>query len=232
MILYFTGTGNSRYVAQRIAERMGDEAHCINDKIREKDTRPMKGDGSLIVVAPTYAWRLPRIVVEWLIKTPFPDTKEAWFVMDCGDGIGAAGRYNRQLCAEKGWIYKGTAQIVMPENYLAMFGTPEKDEAAHIVAAANPVIDRAAARIAAGEGLEEKPSTLLDRMLSGAVNDAFYLLFVKDKAVYRRREMHRLRRMREALSAEEHHVVGRKTALGRQLHALHGLHQLLSYAGD
>ena len=40
MILYFTGTGNSRYVAQRIAERMGDEAHCINDKIREKDTRP------------------------------------------------------------------------------------------------------------------------------------------------------------------------------------------------
>lgn len=55
MILYFTGTGNSRYVAQRIAERMGDEAHCINDKIREKDTRPMKGDGSLIVVAPTYA---------------------------------------------------------------------------------------------------------------------------------------------------------------------------------
>ena len=91
MILYFTGTGNSRYVAQRIAERMGDEAHCINDKIREKDTRPMKGDGSLIVVVPTYAWRLPRIVAEWLIKTPFPDTKEAWFVMDCGDGIGAAG---------------------------------------------------------------------------------------------------------------------------------------------
>lgn len=182
MILYFTGTGNSRYVAQRIAERMGDEAHCINDKIREKDTRSMKGDGSLIVVAPTYAWRLPRIVAEWLIKTLFPDTKEAWFVMNCGDGIGAAGRYNRQLCAEKGWIYKGTAQIVMPENYLAMFGTPEKDEAAHIVAAANPVIDRTAARIAAGEGLEEKPSTLLDRMLSGAVNDAFYPLFVKDKA--------------------------------------------------
>ena len=72
MILYFTGTGNSRYVAQRIAERMGDEAHCINDKIREKDTRPMKGDGSLIVVAPTYAWRLPRIVVEWLIKNAVP----------------------------------------------------------------------------------------------------------------------------------------------------------------
>ena len=78
--------------------------------------------------------------------------------------------------------YKGTAQIVMPENYLAMFGTPEKDEAARIVAAANPVIDRTAERIAAGEGLEEKPSTLLDRMLSGAVNDAFYPLFVKDKA--------------------------------------------------
>jgi len=228
MILYFTGTGNSRYVAQRIAERMGDEAHCINDKIREKDTRPMKGDGSLIVVAPTYAWRLPRIVVEWLIKTPFPDTKEAWFVMDCGDGIGAAGRYNRQLCAEKGWIYKGTAQIVMPENYLAMFGTPEKDEAARIVAAANPVIDRAAARIAAGEGALNAARPYAQRCGERCV-----LPIVRQgQGVYRRREMHRLRRMCEALSTEEHHVVGRKTALGRQLHALHGLHQLLSYAGD
>ena len=157
-------------------------------------------------------------------KTPFPDTKEAWFVMDCGDGIGAAGRYNRQLCAEKGWIYKGTAQIVMPENYLAMFGTPEKDEAARIVAAANPVIDRTAARIAAGEGLEEKPSTLLDCMLSGAVNDGVLPVVRQGQGVYRRREMHRLRRMCEALSTEEHRVVGRKTALGRQLHALHGLH--------
>ena len=161
---------------------MGDEAHCINGKIREKDTRPMNADDHLIVVAPTYAWRLPRIVTEWLVKTPFPDTKEAWFVMDCGGEIGAAGRYNRQLCAEKGWEYKGTAQIVMPENYLAMFDTPEKEKAARIVTAANPVINRAAACIAAGEGLEEKSPTLLDRLLSGAVNGAFYPLFVKDKA--------------------------------------------------
>ena len=54
---------------------MGDEAHCINDKIREKDTRPMKG-GRFLIVVRDHAWRLPRIVVEWLIKRRSPIRKK------------------------------------------------------------------------------------------------------------------------------------------------------------
>lgn len=33
MIIYFTGTGNSRYVAKRIARSLDDELLCINDRI-------------------------------------------------------------------------------------------------------------------------------------------------------------------------------------------------------
>lgn len=39
MIIYFSGTGNSRYIAKRIADNMRDELIDANDKIKRRDTR-------------------------------------------------------------------------------------------------------------------------------------------------------------------------------------------------
>ena len=34
MILYFTGTGSSRYIAKRMKEKTSDDMICINDRIK------------------------------------------------------------------------------------------------------------------------------------------------------------------------------------------------------
>ena len=34
MILFFTGTGNSRYIARRIADSLGDELLNMNERIK------------------------------------------------------------------------------------------------------------------------------------------------------------------------------------------------------
>lgn len=34
MVLYFSGTGNSRYVAKRIADALGDELLSMNERIK------------------------------------------------------------------------------------------------------------------------------------------------------------------------------------------------------
>ena len=78
-----------------------------------------------MIVTPTYAWRIPRIVEDWLLHTELTGAKRAWFVMTCGSEIGDADRYNRRLCQEKDLACMGTAQIVMPENYIAMFNAPQ-----------------------------------------------------------------------------------------------------------
>ena len=39
MIIYFSGTGNSRYIAKRIADNIRDELIDANDKIKRRDTR-------------------------------------------------------------------------------------------------------------------------------------------------------------------------------------------------
>lgn len=182
MILYFTGTGNSRYVAKRIAEALGDELFGMNDRIKAGDTSSVAADGRLVIVTPTYAWRIPHIVRDWLVKTDFPGAKQAWFVMTCGSEIGNAAGYNRTLCQEKNLAYLGTAQIVMPENYIAMFNAPQAAEARQIVAKAEPDIDRAISAMKANQAFAPPRNNLYDRFMSGSVNPIFYAAFVKAKA--------------------------------------------------
>lgn len=182
MILYFTGTGNSRYIAERIAAAISDEVININEKIKNGDTTAISVQDRLIFVAPTYAWRMPEIMTAWVRKTQFPGAEHVWFVMDCGSEIGNAAKYNQALCEEKGFSYMGTAQIVMPENYIAMFGAPEMEEAKKIIAKADPVIDQAAEQIAGMRNFQPPRCNLYDRFMSGPVNKIFYALFVKADA--------------------------------------------------
>ena len=76
----------------------------------------------------------------------------------------------------------GTAQIVMPENYIAMFNAPEKEQARRIVAKAEPDIDRAIDTIRRGAAFPATGKRLYDRFMSGPVNPIFYGCFVKAKA--------------------------------------------------
>ncbi len=182
MILYFSGTGNSKYVAKRIADALGDEIVNLNDRIKSSDTSPVETGERLIVVTPTYAWRIPRVVRDWLRKTELRGAKQVWFVMTCGSEIGNADKYNRELCAEKAISCMGTAQIVMPENYIAMFSAPQADKARQIVAKAEPDIDRAIADIQADQPFAPTRNNLYDRFMSGPVNPIFYKFFVKANA--------------------------------------------------
>ena len=84
MILYFSGTGNSKYVAKRIADALGDALVNLNDHIKASDTSSVETGERVIIVTPTYAWRIPRVVRDWLLRTEPRGAKQVWFVMTCG----------------------------------------------------------------------------------------------------------------------------------------------------
>ena len=92
MIFCFSGTGNSRYIARRIAEVLQDAVIDLNVKIKAKDYTPIQAGRNVIVVAPTYAWRIPRIVSEWFSRTELTGAERIWFVMDCGGEAAQARR--------------------------------------------------------------------------------------------------------------------------------------------
>ena len=100
MVLYFSGTGNSRYLARHIAEGLEMPLYDLNACIKAGNTAPVQTGRDVVLVTPTYAWRIPRVVSEWLGKTVLTGAERIWFVMDCGSEIGNAAGYNRQLAAQ------------------------------------------------------------------------------------------------------------------------------------
>ncbi len=184
MILYFTGTGNSRYIARRIADKADDVLVSMNEKIKNGDTSAVSAENRFVFVVPTYAWRMPHVVENWIADTEFSGVKKVWFVMDCGGEIGNAEKYIRRLCENKSLEYMGVMQIVMPENYVAMFDVPDDAQAKRIVEKAQPHIEQAVAFIKAGKPFPAPRNNLYDRFMSAAVNPIFYRFFVKAKDFY------------------------------------------------
>ncbi len=182
MIFCFSGTGNSRYIAKQVAEALQDTVTDCNAKIKAGDTSPVQTGCDVILVTPTYAWRIPRVVSDWLSQTQLIGAQRIWFVMDCGGEIGNAAKYNRQLAEQKQLRYMGTAQIVMPENYIAMFDAPQVDKARKIVENAKPAIADVIARLQNGQAFAEPKNRFRDRLMSGPVNPIFYRFFVKATA--------------------------------------------------
>lgn len=178
MILYFSGTGNSEYVAKRIAEEIGDKTLNLFEKIRNSDYSGLQSGRPWTLVVPTYAWRIPRIVENWLMKTKLSGSKLFYVVMTCGEDNGNAGAYARQLCEKKRMMFRGCMSIVMPENYIAMFQAPNQEESLQIIDAAEPYIQKAADDIRKGKPFPESKASLADRIKSGPVNELFYPMFV------------------------------------------------------
>ena len=50
MVLYFSGTGNSRYVAGRVARALGEPLCSLNERIKAGDYSPVETGERLIVV--------------------------------------------------------------------------------------------------------------------------------------------------------------------------------------
>lgn len=181
MILYYTGTGNSRYAARYIGDKINDEAFDLFDRLKNHDYTPINSKSPFVVCTPTYSWQIPHILRDWLLKTNLNGNKSIYFVMTCGGEIGNAEKYLKQLCEKINMNYMGCAEIVMPENYIALFEAPNKGEGERIINLAEIKLKSVAQQIAHNKRLPENKSNLMGKLYSSIVNDAFYPLFVKDK---------------------------------------------------
>lgn len=184
MILYFSGTGNSEYVAKRIGREIQDEVLNLFEKIRSGDDSEIKSERPWVLVVPTYAWRIPRIVQNWLQNAYLAGNRNIYFVMTCGGSIANAGKYLEKLCAEKKMNDLGCIGITMPENYIALFSTPPREKALEIIRQSDGLIDRVASWIKGGEKFPQAAITLGDKINSAIVNHLFYPLFVHAKKFY------------------------------------------------
>ena len=85
MIYYFSGSGNSRAVADTLAHLL----HCDKQKV---GGWALSSDMVLGMVLPVYSWGIPPNVLQWLGRVMLPAQKPeyVWALLDYGDEAGYA----------------------------------------------------------------------------------------------------------------------------------------------
>lgn len=184
MILYFSGTGNSRYAARLIGLVTGDEVVSMNERIKNGTFDPIHSQRPYVFVAPAHCWRVPQVVEEFIRRVRFSGSDQAYFLMTCGDGTGNAAHYLQALCRDKGFVWRGLASILMPENYVALFQVPGQREAAAIVERARPKIVAAAQRIKEGQPLPDEGISLMGRLGSAVLPPVFRAWIISARKFY------------------------------------------------
>ncbi len=183
MILYFSGTGNSKYIASVLASRIGERVVSANEYIKNGELVETHDGERLIFVSPVYAWRIPRLFQDFIKKCGF--NGQAYFVITCGDSVCNAEKYVKKFCKKTGLELMGIAQIVMPENYIAMFSAPSKQEIPEIIAKAKEKTENLAENIIKNQKLPPVKTNMLGKFLSSRiVNGGFYTFSVSAKKFY------------------------------------------------
>lgn len=182
MIIYYTGTGNSRFIAEAAADFLADEVTDARPYIKTHKAGSFTSTTPNVFCSPTYAWRLPLVFSHFIEESHFSGSKDAWFIMSCGDDVGHASAYIQKLCQKKGLHFRGLLPVVMPENYLALFPVPGPQEAREIIDAALPTLKQGLERIQQNQDFAPLPCSLSDRLKSGMINVLFRRFVVKSRA--------------------------------------------------
>lgn len=182
MIFYFSGTGNSQFAARQISSMLGDELVSINHCMKEKQKKMFHSKQPLVFVAPIYAWRIPRVVEQWIYDTKFTGSQNAYFILTRGGSTdGNAAVYAQKLCVKAGLHFQGLVGVQMPENYIALSSVPSESECEAMIARAIPILSGLAANIAAEKPFPKVSVSLGGRFISGPFNPLYYSLAIHDK---------------------------------------------------
>ena len=95
MIFYFSATGNSKYVAARLAEATKDKMVSITNSLKEQRLDfTIEKDENIGFVTPTYFWGLPIVVTDFIQKFKISSSKSNYIyhVLTFGTTTGQAHR--------------------------------------------------------------------------------------------------------------------------------------------
>lgn len=128
MIFYFSGTGNSLYVAKKLYEDDGSELVDMGEALSEKCFNYEVNPGEKIgFVFPVYFYGLPTVVVEFLESLHIKSKEKPFIytVITCAGSIGNADRTLGKMLEERNLELNSSFSVTMPNNYNIMSNLPD-----------------------------------------------------------------------------------------------------------
>ena len=130
MIIYFSATGNNKYLAKKIAENTDENIISIVKCVKENivDIKIPENE-SLGIIVPTYFWGLPSIVDEFLSKTKFyiNDDTYVYAIASYGTTTGYALGYIKDYLKKQGINVNAEYEVKMTDTWTVMFDLTDKD---------------------------------------------------------------------------------------------------------
>lgn len=148
MIIYFSATGNCKYVAKRIADAMGDVALSIEN---QEPTIYLKEGEDLGIITPTYWWELPPIMREWLKKLTVNRTRYTYLVVTYGTTPGCCGEDARRLLKKRNITLSASFGVKMPDTWTPLFDLSNSAAVEKKLTDAESYIDEIIGKIEASE---------------------------------------------------------------------------------
>lgn len=145
MVFYFSATGNSKYVAERIAQATGEAAVPIVDLHRGEDFLCQVRSGeSLGFVSPTYAGGIPDIMENFLrgFRLAYIENHYTYFVSTYGTTPGTSDSFaDSAFKASTGLNFRAFYSVRMPDTWTPAFDLSDRQKVAEINQAAESQID-------------------------------------------------------------------------------------------
>ncbi|MCM1520419.1 MAG: EFR1 family ferrodoxin [Lachnoclostridium sp.] len=115
MIYWFSGTGNSRRVAQHLAQLLGDGMAFMTPGLKSDHER-------VIWVFPIYSWGVPPYVAEVIRTASLAEGSRHYMVATCGDDAGLAPQMWRKLLEPHHVVPMAAYTVIMPNTYVVLPG--------------------------------------------------------------------------------------------------------------
>ncbi len=117
MVLYFSATGNTQFLATELAKKLGDECIDLLERIKKNDLSEVRSEKPFIICTPVYVCEMPRFLSKYLKKLSFAGSRKVYFVANSAGYCGITGYLAKKMFRKKKMEYMGHAEIVMPRNY-------------------------------------------------------------------------------------------------------------------
>lgn len=122
MIFYFSGTGNTRWAAEYLAEKTGERLLFIPEELKGECRYTLAQDERIGFCFPVHGWQPPRIVRNF-IKRLYVNNAEGHYcfaLCTCGDTIGDTMTILNKDLSRCGLTATGQFSIIMPESYVCL----------------------------------------------------------------------------------------------------------------
>lgn len=181
MIFFFSGTGNTKFVAEYLAEALDDKLVAMADAIRNGETLRASSEKAFVFLAPIYAWRFPRVVEDLIQGAELSGSKAVYCIATRESQSGVAAEYMRKIIERKGLDFKGFTSVDMPNQYLLSSPVSTPEQTREYLKQVLPQLKTLAEKIQHGEALTDNGNVALPHLMSGVVNAASYRFMITSK---------------------------------------------------